>query len=261
MPFDLTTAQTSLALLSGALVGLSLGLIGGGGSILAVPLMLYLVGGVTPHIAIGTSAVAVAANAAANVLKHHRSGNVKWPCALTFAIAGVVGALGGSTLGKHVDGERLLILFALLMVVVAIRMLVKRDASGRDDIRLDRENTPKLLAFRLGTGAISGFFGIGGGFLIVPALMAATGMPILRAVGSSLVAVTLFGLSTSVNYAISGLVHYGLAAVFLAGGVLGGWMGAQAANRLSRQKGRLNALFAGVILLVAAYMLYRSLFS
>ncbi len=257
--FDLSTTQLLLGLVSGALVGMSLGLIGGGGSILAVPLMMYVVGGVSPHVTIGTSAVAVAANAASNLIKHHKSGNVKWPCALTFAVAGVIGAIAGSSLGKAVDGEHLLALFAVLMVVVAFRMLVNRHAAGRERVRLDRQNTPKLIAFGLATGAVSGFFGIGGGFLIVPALMAATGMPIIQAVGSSLVAVTLFGLSTSANYAISGLVNVSLALVFISGGVVGGWVGARGATHLAATKGLLNSVFAVVIMLVAAYMLYRSL--
>lgn len=255
---DLSTTQLVLGLASGALVGLILGLIGGGGSILAVPLMMYVVGGVSPHVAIGTSAIAVAVNAAANLFKHHQARNVKWPCALTFGVSGVIGAFAGSSLGKRIDGEQLLALFAVLMVVVAIRMLANRHATGREGVRLDRQNTPKLVAFGLATGAVSGFFGIGGGFLIVPALMAATGMPIIQAVGSSLVAVALFGLSTSANYAISGLVNIGLALVFIAGGVIGGWAGARGATRLAARKGLLNSVFAVVILLVAAYMLYRS---
>src|SRR6187399_1041140 len=92
--------QEALAVLSGGVVGFSLGLIGGGGSILAVPLLLYVVGITDPHVAIGTSALSVSANAFANLLGHWRAGNVKWPCVATFALAGIVGAAIGSTLGK-----------------------------------------------------------------------------------------------------------------------------------------------------------------
>ena len=98
-------AQEVLALLSGGAVGFSLGLIGGGGSILAVPLLLYVVGITDPHVAIGTSALAVTANAFANLLSHWRAGNVKWACAATFAFAGIVGAAMGSTLGKLIDAN------------------------------------------------------------------------------------------------------------------------------------------------------------
>jgi hypothetical protein len=101
-----------LAALSGVLVGFTLGLVGGGGSILAVPLMVYLVGVRSPHIAIGTSALAVAVNALIGLLNHARSGNVNWRCGGSYAAAGVVGALAGSTLGKAIDGQKLLFLFA-----------------------------------------------------------------------------------------------------------------------------------------------------
>jgi uncharacterized membrane protein YfcA len=120
------------------------------------------------------------------------------------------------------------------------------------------ENAPATMGLGVGTGALSGFFGIGGGFLIVPGLMAATSMPMIRAVGSSLVAVTAFGLTTSLNYALSGLVDWPLAAVFIAGGAAGGAVGALAARQVAAFKGVLNSLFAGLIFVVAAYMLWRS---
>jgi len=106
---------------------------------------------------------------------------------------------------------------------------------------------------------LSGFFGIGGGFLIVPGLMLATGMPILNAIGSSLVAVAAFGVTSAANYAVSGLVDWGLAAVFIAGGVLGGLLGAALAKHLADKRGALNITFALVIFAVATYMLVRSL--
>ena len=98
--------QYLLGLFSGGLVGFTLGLFGGGGSILAVPLMVYLVGVSSPHLAIGTSALAVAANAATNLITHARSGNVRWRCAAIYSAAGIAGAFLGSTLGKALDGFR-----------------------------------------------------------------------------------------------------------------------------------------------------------
>lgn len=243
--------------LSGALVGFVLGLVGGGGSILAVPLMVYLVGVRSPHVAIGTSALAVAANAALGLATHARLGNVKWRCSLVFAAAGVAGALIGSTLGKAFDGQKLLFLFALVMVVVGILMLRRRGHVGDAAVKLGRENAGKLVLYGLGTGLFSGFFGIGGGFLIVPGLIAATGMPMLFAVGSSLVAVTAFGLTTAANYALSGLVDWILALVFIGGGLLGSFVGTRAAKRLSGA-GHLTTVFAGLIFVVAAYMLWKS---
>ena len=247
-----------LGALSGVLVGFALGLVGGGGSILAVPLMVYVVGVDNPHVAIGTSALAVAASAAMNLAQHARRGNVRWRCAAVFATAGVVGAYGGSTLGKAVDGQELLFLFALLMIVVGVLMLRRRDDGGNPTARLDRENAPKLLGFGIAAGGLSGFFGIGGGFLIVPGLIAATGMPMLAAVGSSLVAVTAFGLTTAFNYASSGLVDWSLAGVFIGGGMLGGLLGTALAQRLSVSRGALTRVFAALVFAVAAWMLYRS---
>ena len=251
-------AEIGLGLASGALVGFSLGLIGGGGSILAVPLMFYLVGVPDPHVAIGTSAVAVGANAAANLLPHARQRTVKWRCAAVFAAAGVLGAYAGSTLSKWVDGQRLLAMFAVLMIVVGASMLRRRSDKGAESVQLDRENLPKLLALGFLTGGLSGFFGIGGGFLIVPGLMLATGMSILNAIGSSLVGIAAFGLTTAANYAVSGLVDWLLAAIFLAGGVLGGIMGAALAKQLAGRRGALSTAFSFVIFAVAAYMLIRS---
>ena len=251
--------QGVLGLASGALVGFSLGLVGGGGSILAVPLMVYVVGVPDAHVAIGTSAIAVAANAAVNLSNHARGGTVMWSCALTFAAAGIAGAFAGSIFGKMLDGERLLALFALLMLVIAVLMLKTRSRIGLPDVQMSWANTPAIVGLGLATGTLSGFFGIGGGFLIVPALMLATGMPIMNAVSSSLVAVTAFGLTTAASYAYSGLISWGLAGLFIAGGIAGGLIGTRAARLLSARRGALNIVFAAVIIAVALYMLARNI--
>jgi uncharacterized membrane protein YfcA len=254
----LDTIQYLLGAGSGVLVGFVLGLVGGGGSILAVPLMVYLVGVPSPHVAIGTSALAVAANALTGLLNHARQGNVKWRCSLVYAAAGIAGAFAGSTAGKAFDGQKLLFLFAIVMVVVGVLMLRNRRREGDASVVLGRENAPKLVGYGAGTGLFSGFFGIGGGFLIVPGLVAATGMPMINAVGSSLVAVTAFGLTTAANYAFSGLVDWALAMVFIVGGVLGGMLGARLGKRLAGTEGHLTTVFAALIFAVAAYMLWKS---
>jgi uncharacterized protein len=247
-----------LALLSGSVVGFSLGLIGGGGSILAVPLLLYVVGIADPHVAIGTSALAVAANAFVNLAGHWRAGTVKWPCAAAFAASGVVGAAAGSSVGKAVDGRHLLIAFALVMIAVGFAMLRKRAAGGDPGVRINPRIALRLVAAGLFVGAVSGFFGIGGGFLIVPGIMLGSGMPILNAIGSSLFSVGIFGLATAANYAASGLVAWTVAAELIAGGALGGWAGMRLALRLSAGRRALSYAFAAVIFVVAAYMLART---
>ena len=254
----LTPLQYGLGALSGGGVGFTLGLVGGGGSILAVPLIVYLVREPDPHVAIGTSALAVAANAALGMITHARHGAVKWTIALTYAFAGILGALAGSTAGKAVGGQKLLFLFAILMIVVGVLMLRRRSRPGDPDARMTRRNAPRVIGYGLGTGLVSGFFGIGGGFLIVPGLLAACELPILDAIGSSLVAVTAFGLTTAVNYAASGLVDWPLAASFIAGGLAGSRLGAALARRLAGARGRLTTIFASLIFVVAAYMMWRS---
>ncbi|HQS47761.1 sulfite exporter TauE/SafE family protein [Reyranella sp.] len=251
-------ANLGPALASGGLVGFSLGLVGGGGSILATPLLLYVVGVTQPHIAIGTSALAVSVNAFANLIGHARSGNVRWRCAIVFAGVGTFGALAGSTLGKLVDGQRLLFLFGLLMILVGIMMLRPRQASASAERPADLRTCLITAAVAFVAGSASGFFGIGGGFLIVPGLILATGMPTIKAVGSSLLAVGGFGLATALNYAASGLVDWPVAFEFIAGGILGGILGMMLANRLSAGKDTLNRIFAALIFVVAAYVLYRS---
>lgn len=255
---QLDLAQYLLGAVSGGLVGLTLGLFGGGGSILAVPLMVYVVGVADPHIAIGTSAVAVAANAAINLATHARRGNVRWRCALTYSAAGVAGAFLGSLAGKALDGSKLLFLFALLMLVVGGLMIFTRNRQEKPAQACTLRNAPRTLGYGIGTGAVAGFFGIGGGFLIVPALVAAASMPMLSAIGSSLVAVTAFGLTTALSYAASGLVDWPLAAVFVVGGALGGIFGAFAAGQIAQRRGALNTSFAALIIGVALYMGVRS---
>ncbi len=255
----ISTTQDVLGLISGSLVGFSLGLVGGGGSILAVPLMVYVVGVPDAHLAIGTSAIAVAANAAFNLSNHARGGTVRWSCALPFAAAGMIGAFIGSIFGKMLDGQRLLALFAVVMLVIAALMLKARSREGLPDVKMNRANLPAIVGLGLATGTLSGFFGIGGGFLIVPALMLATGMAIMNAVSSSLVAVTAFGLTTAASYAYSGLISWQLAGLFIVGGVAGGLIGTNSARFLSTRRGALNIVFAAVIVAVAIYMLARNL--
>jgi uncharacterized membrane protein YfcA len=251
-------SQTILAVLSGTIIGFSLGLVGGGGSILAVPLLLYVVGVVDPHVAIGTSALAVSVSAFANLLGHWRAGTVKWGCAAVFAAAGILGATAGSTVGKLVEGGRLLFLFALIMFAAGVAMLRGRSAAGDPNVHINARIAVKLIALGLAAGFVSGFFGIGGGFLIVPGIMFGSGMPILNAVGSSLFSVGAFGLTTAINYAVSGLIDWPVALEFVAGGALGGLLGTRTAVKLSAHKRALNYAFTAILFTVAAYMLART---
>lgn len=259
----MTILQGLLSIASGSLVGFTLGLVGGGGSILAVPLLVYVVGVPSPHVAIGTSAVAVAVSAAANLAGHARAKTVKWPCAIVFALAGIAGAAGGAQLGKLVDGGRLLALFGVLMVIIGLAMLRPRKSGGNPDVALTRESmlglAPLLIAVGFAVGLLSGFFGIGGGFLIVPGLIGATAMPLINAIGSSLVSVTAFGLTTAASYAWAGLVDWEIAGLFVVGGALGGLLGTRLAAHLAGYKHALSMTFSGIVIAVGLYVVARSL--
>ena len=169
-----------------------------------------------------------------------------------------MGAAAGSTLGKLVDGQKLLFLFALVMFAAGITVLKRRDAAGDPHVRTTPRIVVSLVLLGLGAGLISGFFGIGGGFLIVPGIMLGAGIPITNAIGSSLFSVGAFGLTTAINYALSGLVDWRVALEFIAGGVVGGFFGIKACVRLGTQKRVLNYVFAAIVFAVAIYMLMRT---
>ena len=250
-------------ILSGALIGLVLGLVGGGGSILAVPLLVHVVGVGSAHAAIGTAAVAVAANALAGLVGHARAGTVKWRCGTVFAIAGVAGAAVGAEAGKAMDGARLLMLFGLLMVVIGLSMFRKRGGADRPEVRLTRASAgqliPRLVPAGLLVGLASGFFGIGGGFLIVPALIASTRMSMTQAAGTSLVVVSALGATTAGSYALSGYVDWRIAGLMLLGGIGGAVAGIALGKRMAARKGLLERLFAVVVIAVGGYLVATNL--
>lgn len=248
-----------LAIACGSLVGFSLALTGGGGSTLAVPLLLYVVGMRDPHLAIGTSALAVSLNAYVNLIPHARAGHVRWRAALVFTALGIVGAFIGSEIGKWVNGQLLIGLFAILVLVVAVMMVrPRRQPKTASDAGPPPAMELRLSGTGLGAGALAGFFGVGGGFLIVPGLMFAARMPIIDAIGTSLFGVGSFGLATALNYARSGLINWPVAIEFIAGGVIGGWLGALLARHLSTRRGVLNWIFATLIFCIGVYMLVRT---
>jgi uncharacterized protein len=256
--------ETILAAIgSGGVIGLVLGLVGGGGSILAVPLLIYVVGVASPHAAIGTASVAVTINALASLIGHARAGRVKWRCAGVFATAGMIGAALGAELGKAFDGKRLLILFGLLMIGVGLSMLRPRRGAEAPDVRLTRTSAltllPRLIPIGLGTGLAAGFFGIGGGFLIVPGLILATAMPLPFAIGTSLVVVSALGATTATSYALSGLVDWRVTALLVIGGVIGTIAGIALGRTLGARKGLLERGFAAVVIAVGIYVSASSL--
>lgn len=244
-----------LAVLGGAIVGLLLTVFGGGGSVLATPWLVYVVGVADAHVAIGTSAAAVAVNAATGLMAQARAGRVKWPCATVFAVSGLTGALAGAHFAKQVDGKTLLSWFAVVMIAIALSMLLPKRSEGDPGVHLTPAMVLKLAPVGLLTGLAAGFFGIGGGFLIAPGLMAATGMTLANAGASSLVSVTLFGSATSLSYAASGLVAWPLFAALVLGGAAGTLGAAPLSRRLAQQPRVARSIFAAMVIGVAGYIL------
>ncbi|MDG6930711.1 MAG: sulfite exporter TauE/SafE family protein [Nitrososphaerota archaeon] len=253
---DLTSIQVILSVISGLIVGFSLGLIGGGGSILAIPLLIYFVGFDHPHIVIGTTALAVSINAFLNLVPHARKKHVNFKKGILFSIPGVIGVLMGAELGLLTPGNKLLFIFAILMIVIAIYML-KRKCINVAVNPTHKESYAKLLSIGLLVGFASGFFGIGGGFLIVPGLIYAGALNIIQAVGTSLVSVGVFGVVTAIRYSLNGDVDLIISALYIVGGIFGGWIGTYYASKVSKRL--LTKIFAIIIILVAIYMLFMNL--
>lgn len=269
----ITLIQYLLAVVSGIIVGFSLGLIGGGGSILAVPLFLYFVGlDALPnaaHIAIGTTALAVGINAYINSYMHMRKKNVAYKAGGLFAGIGVIGSLLGAYLGHITPGTSLLTYFAIAMIVLGIYMAVRKESSRAgtadeaDRLNEAQKRCPKLtkstaakvsgLGFLV--GLLSGYFGIGGGFLIVPSLMFSAGLCITRAVGTSLISVGTFGVASGLEYAAYGESLLAIAVLYVLGGVGGGYAGTSLALKVPKET--LRIAYGIIIVLVGIYMLFR----
>ncbi|MDX1441133.1 MAG: sulfite exporter TauE/SafE family protein [Nitrosopumilaceae archaeon] len=252
-----------LSIFSGIAVGFSLGLIGGGGSVLAVPLLLYVVGVRDIHAAIGTSALAVGAIAAINLIGNKRKKHVKAKQGIIFALPGLGGTFVGAQLGMLTPSDSLLIFFAGFMAAVAGLILNKKETIHRvqtsahqSTILLSKKNLP-LSGFFVGT--LAGYFGIGGGFLIVPTMMYSGGLSIFEAIGTSLISVSAFGFTTAMSYIVAGNVDIILAALFVVGGALGGFAGIKMIDKIP--KAMLRKIFACILFVIAGYIFVNQIFS
>lgn len=269
-----------ISLIFGAIVGLSLGLTGGGGAIFAVPMLVYGLS-VGPREAVGISLAAVGATSFVGFLQRWRSSQVEIRTGLLFAVAGMVGAPIGAWLAGLIPEPVLLTLFAGLMLVVAFRMWSKAVSmtsaitaacpienpdedgpscrrDGQGNLQLNSKCVRLLLLVGLLTGVLSGLFGVGGGFVIVPALVLFSGMAMHRAVGTSLLIVTLVSISGVGSHLYAGrTIPPELTLLFITGGTGGMLIGNLISRRISGpalQKG-----FAVAIVAVAAFVLYRTI--
>ncbi|MGC8543626.1 MAG: sulfite exporter TauE/SafE family protein [Vulcanisaeta sp.] len=273
MTVTISILQYILSVISGVLVGFSLGLIGGGGSILAVPLFLYFVGLDTipdaAHIAIGTTALAVGLNAYINSYMHLKKKNVAPKVGGIFAGVGLIGSLIGAYLGHITPGTSLLTYFAIAMIVLGVYMAIRKEPAQTGNInevnhvleafrkcpRLTPSTVLKVAAFGFIVGLVSGYFGIGGGFLIVPSLMFSAGLCITRAIGTSLLSVGTFGVASGAEYWFYGDVLILIALLYVAGGVAGGYAGTSIAVKAPKKT--LRIAYGIIIVLVGIYMLLR----
>jgi uncharacterized membrane protein YfcA len=243
------TAGVWAALLLSAGVGLTLGLVGGGGSIVTVPVLVY-VAGLSPEQAVALSLGIVGATAAVGAVLQYRAGNAELKPALVFGLTGMVGALLGAPLTRLLPGPVLLLLFAALMIGVGLRTLRTRGQGEREE---GSECHPVRCAVAgLGVGVLTGFLGVGGGFLIVPALARFARTPMRKAVGTSLI---IIAANSAAGFAahLDDVGRNGPLAVAFTLSALVGLVGGTALGRRMHPKG-LRTVFAGLVLTLAAYL-------
>jgi uncharacterized membrane protein YfcA len=240
-----------LGLALSVLIGVSLGFFGGGGSILTVPLFVYVFG-LEPKVAIASSLVVVGIASFAAALQHWRAGSVELRTGLLFGAAGMCGAYLGGRAGAFVDDALLMLLFASMMALTALAMWRGRRASPP---RAADRAPARLLAQGLSVGLFTGLVGAGGGFLIVPALALWAGLPIPAAVGTSLLVIVMNTAAGFAGYAAHVAVDPGLIAVISASAIAGSFLGAAFARRMD--PARLRRAFAGFVLAMAVAILVR----
>ncbi|QUC59358.1 sulfite exporter TauE/SafE family protein [Streptomyces sp. A2-16] len=242
-----------LALAAGAVIGLALGALGGGGSVLAVPALIYLLG-FSPVGATTASLVIVTLTSVTAMVAHARDGNVRWRMGLLFAAAGIGPAMASGALADRIPEAVLTAAFGAVAGVAAVRMLRTRPvADGAVTVRPGR-----AAATGAGLGAVTGVLGVGGGFLAVPALVGVLGMRMRNAVGTSLLVITVNSLAALSMRAgtLEGL-DWAIVGPFVGAAILGAWDGKRLATKVSGHT--LQRIFAMVLLAVAAFMLIDAL--
>lgn len=260
--------MTILIILAGLTTGILLGLLGSGGSIVTVPALVYLLG-VQPKSAIALSLGIVAITAAFSAINHFRTGNVNLTVAAIFGLCGMAGTYAGTKLGIIMPVLLQMGLFAFVMYASAYRMLKPKrsfvslpadDVHGELEEMVDNEIKPirygLVAMLGLGVGVLTGLVGVGGGFLIIPALVLFSGIPMKQAVGTSLVIVAVNSATGFAGYYGIVPVNYTLMATFTGVAIIGGFLGAQLSRHMSPEN--LKHGFGIFLVLVATYILIRS---
>lgn len=246
-----------LALPFALAIGLALGLVGGGGSIFAVPVLVYVLGESVKEATTASLAI-VGATALVGAADHVRAGGVRARIAVPFGAAGAIGAFGGTALNRLVSGPTLLVAFGAVMLVAAYALVGRRTPgaeTGADQL-VGRGLAYRAAPAGLATGVLTGFFGVGGGFVIVPVLVLLLGVPMAVAVGTSLLIIAITSASALAAHLASGSVRWTIVASFTAAAVLGEVIGSRLGSRLSSR--RLTQVFAVLILAVGAFLIVKN---
>jgi hypothetical protein len=244
-----TSTMIALTIALAVCVGISLGLLGGGGSILTVPLLTYVAGLDAKH-AIAMSLLVVGVTSAIGAVPHARAGRVRWGVAAVFGLAAMTGAYAGGRLAGFVPSTVLLISFAVIMIAAGIAMLRGRTDTGASDRRLPTVNVAGL---GVGVGVISGLVGAGGGFLLVPALSLLAGLPMPTAVGTSLVVIAAQSYSGLAGHLASENLDWRLAAMVTAAAIAGALIGGRLIGWIDPSV--LRKVFGWMVLLIASLVL------
>ena len=242
-----------LGLLLGFGIGGSLGLLGGGGSILTVPALVYLVGQ-TPQVAVMTSLAIVGANSAMGAMFHRAQGTLNWRVALLFGGSGMLVAYPAAGFSSRLSPDFLMVAFAALMLAIGLLLILRRPPAA---VELEHLSLWKIVVSGAAVGLLTGILGVGGGFLIVPALVMLVGLPIQQAVGTSLVVIAMNSLAGFMGHLGDGALDVPSLVVFVAAGLAGTFAGARLAHRLPAA--RLRQAFAGLVIVLALFLLYDNL--
>jgi uncharacterized protein len=242
-----------IGLILSAVIGLSLCLIGGGGSILTVPILVYFLD-VPPHEAVAMSLAVVGATSLFGAYLHYRADNVNFSSGVLFGGAGIIGALLGSPLTKLVSPGALLFIFGVLMFVVAVSMLWRKRAG--EDTATHSPHPAQAVIAGLGVGVLTGFLGVGGGFLIVPALVFFGGLEVKKAIGTSLLVIFLNCVAGLIGHVSQNAFDLPLTGVVTALAVGGAVVGTILSHQMAAH--RLQRMFAVLVLGVGAFLVVKN---
>jgi uncharacterized membrane protein YfcA len=245
-----------LSLFFGTLVGLLLGLLGGGGSIFAVPVLVYVIRE-NVHSATGTSLAIVCSSSLLGAFLHGRRGNLRLKSGVLFGFMSMLGAVPAVWVNRLVTEDILLVLFGIIMLVVAVGMLRNNTSSiQKSDVLCElyiSKDWLKIIPIGLVVGVLTGFFGIGGGFLVVPALVLVEKFPIQQAVGTSLLVIFMTSLSGFVSNLAFGGLDFAILLLFSVGGFVGVLAGTALMDHVSGSV--LNRLFGVFVIFVGLYLI------